>query len=204
MAETEQAIQLAIADFTSGVFPSIRATARAHHLPESTLRSRINGGRSRRTAHEFQQRLTSAQEEFLVDWILEEDAQGRAPSHARTREMAARVLKMVNDTKPLGQNWLSGFLQRNPRVAVCIGRPLASTRAHGATQEALQDLYTTLQRVIQTYNIPPEAIYNMDEHGIALGACDGAPAAARMRKAETSCMRAKQAGVQQAAVNRHT
>jgi hypothetical protein len=43
MAAHEQAISLAINDYTTGVFPSIRAAAKEYGLPESTLRNRLNG-----------------------------------------------------------------------------------------------------------------------------------------------------------------
>jgi hypothetical protein len=54
-------------------------------------------------AHEQQQRLTPAQEEFLTEWILEQDLQGYAPSYTRVREMAARILRINSDIEPLSK-----------------------------------------------------------------------------------------------------
>lgn len=42
MDQREQTIQLAIEEFNSGVFTSIRATARAHGVPEATIRRRLS------------------------------------------------------------------------------------------------------------------------------------------------------------------
>ncbi|KAE8871021.1 hypothetical protein PTNB29_01365 [Pyrenophora teres f. teres] len=48
--------------------------------------------------------LRRQQEDFLVQWILEEDARAFPPSHARAREMANRILKMNGDHKPVGKH----------------------------------------------------------------------------------------------------
>ena len=69
-------------------YTSIRQAAKAYNVPRSTLADRQHGKPPRSAAHEQQQRLTPAQEEFLTEWILEQDLQGLAPSHTRVREMA--------------------------------------------------------------------------------------------------------------------
>jgi hypothetical protein len=86
----------------------------------------------RSAAHEQQQRLTPAQEEFLTEWILEQDLQGFAPSHIHVREMAARILHMNGDVEPLGKAWVSKYVQRNPRVKSVVGRPMEAARVNGA------------------------------------------------------------------------
>jgi len=42
----------------------------------------------RAIAYQNEQRLTHEQEQFLVEWIPEEDARGYPPPHARASEMA--------------------------------------------------------------------------------------------------------------------
>src|SRR5271156_4109132 len=97
-------------------YTSIRQAAKAYNVPRSTLADRQHGKPLRSAAHEQQQRLTPAQEEFLTEWILEQDLQGYAPSHTRVREMAARILRMNGDIEPLGKAWVPKYIQRNPRV----------------------------------------------------------------------------------------
>jgi len=112
-------------------------------LPRSTLQERIKGRKNARESHADQQRLAPKQEEFLVEWIVEEDQRGYPPSHSRAREMAARVLRMNGDTKPIGKKWLRKFIERNPKIASVIGRKIEAVRAEGTNQEALQEfLYT--------------------------------------------------------------
>ena len=104
MAQREHAIQSALQDLDSGVYTNLTAAARAYDIPRSTLQHRKEGKRNRRVAHLHQQRLTPEQEEFLVEWILDEDRRGDPPSHTRAREMATRVLKINGDIEPLGKN----------------------------------------------------------------------------------------------------
>ena len=102
MDARENSIQCAIRDLNAGVYKSQRAAARAYGLPRTTLRDRVNGATSRAIAHQNEQRLTPEQEQFLVDWILEEDARGYPPPHARAREMAHQILRINSDLKPVG------------------------------------------------------------------------------------------------------
>src|SRR4051812_31094982 len=106
MATREERIQLAINSFLDGTFPSKRAAATAYGIPESTLRDRLSGRTNSVNSHKFQQRLPSLQEEFLVEWILEEALRGFPPSHARTRDMAERVARINGDLQPIGQHWV--------------------------------------------------------------------------------------------------
>jgi hypothetical protein len=99
MDARELSIQAAIGDYNAGVYTSLRAVAKAYHVPRSTLQGRLGGASNSALSHQHQQRLTPAQEDFLVDWILDEDARACPPSHARAREMANRILRMNGDTQ---------------------------------------------------------------------------------------------------------
>lgn len=150
MSDRERAIQQAIQDFHSGKFASQRAAAAAHKIPRSTFRSRLDGGTSdSRSSHTHQQRLTPAEEQFLVEWILEQDLQGLPPSHARTREMAARVLLMRNETRPLGRKWTEHFVRRNPRVSGCVGRRVA------ASEKTTREVQVELSALVGQRPSPP-------------------------------------------------
>jgi hypothetical protein len=60
MDPREESLLRALNPYNNNEFPSIRATARAHVVPESTLRSRINGVTNRRAAHAHEQRFIFA------------------------------------------------------------------------------------------------------------------------------------------------
>ncbi|KAK7177393.1 transposase [Paraphaeosphaeria sporulosa] len=169
MDSREASIQAAIADINSGVFKSQRAAALAYNLPQSTISTRINGRTPRPAAHQHQQRLSPKQEEFLADWIIDQDNKGYPPSHARAREMAIRVLQSNGDTEPLGKRYIQHFITRNPRVASVIGRKLDTQRADAATPEQIRAFIELFEVVRKELNIPIKDAYNMDETGTALG-----------------------------------
>ncbi|KAF2004489.1 hypothetical protein P154DRAFT_426479, partial [Amniculicola lignicola CBS 123094] len=54
----------------------------------STLYDQLHSVITSTASHQHQQWLTPLQEDFLVEWILKEDARACPPSHAHAREMA--------------------------------------------------------------------------------------------------------------------
>lgn len=91
MAARESMIEFAIADFGFGVCYSKKAATAAYNIPRLTFIDRINGHTNARASHANQQQLTPLQEEFLADWILEEDTYGYPPSHVCTQELAIHI-----------------------------------------------------------------------------------------------------------------
>ena len=171
MDPREHAIQSAIGDLDTGVYSSQRAAAKAYGIPRSTLQERLRGRTSSALSHQHQQRLTPLQEDFLVEWILEEDARGYPPPHARAREMANRILRMNGDTQPVGKLWVSHFIKRQPRVASVVGRKLEAQRAEAATPEQMRAFLEKYDEIRRRLDIQTENTYNMDETGVALGVC---------------------------------
>ena len=174
MADSEHAITSALADYHSNKFKSQNAAADAYGVPRSTFKSRLRGSQSTRISHEHLQRLSHLQEEFLVKWILDEEARGYAPTHARCREMASRILEMNGDHRPLGKLWVPHFIKRNPRVKTVIGKKLEAARASGVSPEIVTNFFSQYSSLQKEYYILAENTYNMDETGVALGVCNNA------------------------------
>jgi hypothetical protein len=146
MTPKEAAIQSAIADLESGVFTSQRQAANAYNISPSTLRGRLAGQQPHATAHQHQQRLTPKQENFVAEWILDKDSRAQPPTHARVREMATRVLRINNDTTPLGNEWISQFLSQQPRVASIVGQSIVTTQAQAASPNVIQAFLKLFKR----------------------------------------------------------
>jgi hypothetical protein len=185
MLSREDQIQLALTDYESGKIKSQNALAKMYGIPRSTLRNRINGMKQPRESHESQQRLSAIQEEFLVKWIIEQDAQGFPPSHTRTREMATRILRLNGDTLPLGKGWITNFIKRNSSISSCIGRKIDSKRIQNSQPEQLQKFYEYFHRIQCDYGVELANIWNVDEHGIALGICANYKVIAKSGKKHT-------------------
>jgi hypothetical protein len=146
MHSHEESIQAAIADLNSGVFKTQRAAAKAYKVPRSTLQSRLAGCVPHAIAHSNQQRLSPAQEQLLVNWILDEDSRAQPPSHARVREIALRIASAGGDTQPIGTKWVSHFIARNPRVASIVGRSIEAPRAATASPEVIRAFLELFER----------------------------------------------------------
>ncbi|KAI2474910.1 Transposase protein, partial [Pyrenophora tritici-repentis] len=139
MDNREVAIQNALHNLRAGVFKSQRQAARAWGVPRSTLQHRLAGRLPNAIAHSDQQRLTPEQDEFLVEWVLDEDLRAQPPTHLRIREMAIRIFYMNGDNAPLGQHWVANFLRRNPRVHSIVGRKIEAARAEAANPDSIRE-----------------------------------------------------------------
>ncbi|KAI0993564.1 hypothetical protein K3495_g14620, partial [Podosphaera aphanis] len=171
MSQRENSIREAIEALESNPNLTVKAVATAYSVPRSTLRDRLSGSVSRQISQQGVQRLTPNQEEFLAEWILDMDARGFPPSHARTREIASRILSMNKDTDPLGKDWIPKFIKRNPRVASIVCRRIESLRVAGTNHTDLENFYKLFKEVRDRFNIQTGDIWNMDEQGLGLGVC---------------------------------
>ena len=167
----EETIQEAIEDLEAGHFSSIRAAATAYNISRATLGRRMKGWLSRAIAHEPERRLTPYQEEYLVTWILEQEATGHPPSHSFARDMATQILRANADTTDLGNKWLRKFIQRHPSIASIIGRPIISSRVDNTHPDILNNFFHQFKTMQLQNNIEHQDIWNMDKTGIALGPC---------------------------------
>jgi hypothetical protein len=84
----DEAVKAANKDLSEGILSSIRAAAAVYSIPRTTLDRRLNDGLTRRESHSFQQLLSIEHEKRLVQWILDLEKQGHAPTHKQVREMA--------------------------------------------------------------------------------------------------------------------
>lgn len=152
-------------------FPSAAAAARAYNLCERLVRRRALRNVTRQEARVEQQLLSLEQERLLVQWILDEERRGFAPTHARIRDFASRILQLNGGQKSVGHNWVPRFLKRWPNVRTKTGVTIANKRANQLTQSTVMDWYEELLSIMEEKKITPSTTWNMDEVGTALGNC---------------------------------
>ena len=106
LAEQEGKILLALQAIKKEQFKSIRAAARLFGIPESTLRSRAHGIKSRVDTRANCHKLTQLEEDSLIEWILSMDSRGAAPRAATVGEMANILLaaRGTNPSPTIGKN----------------------------------------------------------------------------------------------------
>jgi hypothetical protein len=166
----EQTIQDAIRDYNNGVFKSLREAAKHYRVPHQRLSDRIGGKTTKQQARVSQQALSPAQERMLVQWVIDLETLGQAPTHASIREMAGLISKLNGGPTHIGKGWVIRFLQRNPDIKSKRGRAIDTKRLKNITKEAIQQWFTNLLEVLEAKNVKTNNIWNMDEVGIALGA----------------------------------
>ncbi|KAI1006729.1 hypothetical protein K3495_g1485 [Podosphaera aphanis] len=150
---------MAITDYKSGKYKIERAVAKQYSIPFSTFRDRLRGVPDRSARNQNQQRLSSEQEKFIVEWIIEEDTRACPPWHPRGREMATRILEANGDRNPLGKIWIPHFLKRNPpRVVSMVGRKIEAVRAKAADPQQLRAFIVKFEHTRKRLNVATEDI----------------------------------------------
>jgi hypothetical protein len=133
---TEEEVADAIFDVIDNGL-SIRQSADKNGVPLSTLHSRMNGTTSKSESIQPASRLSAAEEDRVVDWVLKQESLGYAPTAQVVRSVVQAILKKKGDMKPLGKNWMDGFKKRHDRIHTKIGRAQEAVRFDGFTPKAV-------------------------------------------------------------------
>jgi transposase len=169
--QQEGRISLAIQAINNKEISSIRQAAERFQVDRSTLTRRLRGTTSRAETRPNSHKLTEIEEESLLQWILSMDDRGGAPRPSTVREMAALLLQHrgIRNTTPIGQNWVTKFVNRHPEIKSRFSRRYNYERAKQEDPKVIRQWFTTVQEVITAYGILSEDIYNFDETGFAIG-----------------------------------
>jgi transposase-like protein len=122
MAPNELAIKAALDELRNTKNAAVREVCKRYGIPRSTLRRRIERAEPHVTAHSHTQKLPPADENSLVEWILRQNKDGRAPTQANVRDLALSVLRLRHPGRSdlkLGTNWIYNFRRRNPEIGAC-------------------------------------------------------------------------------------
>jgi len=107
--------------------------AEEFQVSKRTLYRRVAGThRSRIESHENQQRLSKAEEAAIVRWCQRQDDNGFPPRLDMVKEMAIFLERKRTGVEPLpvGQNWITRFLTRNPALAAKLSTRLERQRSY--------------------------------------------------------------------------
>jgi hypothetical protein len=173
-SKREGRILLAIKAYQDGQIKSIRAAARAYDLPHNTLLYRLHGHPTRENSQLSNRKLTSTEEESLVQWINSMDERGQPPRIASVRDMANLLLISRTESAesaPLtvGDCWVRRFIQRHPNLKTKFSRKYDHQRALCEDSEIIRGWFQLVDNTIKKYGILSEDIYNFDETGFQMG-----------------------------------
>ncbi|EFW17853.1 conserved hypothetical protein [Coccidioides posadasii str. Silveira] len=146
--EIEGRLELAISAIKKQEVPSIREAARLFEVPYSTLCYRLNGRPARTSLRANSTKLTEAEENLLVQWILDLAKRGSPPRPAFVENMANHLLTLRHSTSNpprVGKNWVSNLIKRRTELKCCYSRRYNYERAKCEDRKVIQQLDIQLQ-----------------------------------------------------------
>ncbi|RYP30822.1 hypothetical protein DL768_011185 [Monosporascus sp. mg162] len=135
-------------------------------IPQSTLSHRVHGSKSRSEAQSNARKLSDAEEQKLVDWILLEEVCGRAPTKKQVRQMAEALL---GPEGAIGKHWIDRFIGRHDKIHTKKGRVMPRERLEARDRNEVHEFFPLVAQIRAKYNIQPANEYNMDETGVQEG-----------------------------------
>ena len=151
---------------------SIRALARAYDVPESTLRTRLRGVHPRSEIVSVNRKLSTTEEQSLVQWILDLNRRGFPPYIIDVRRMADALLAARGQDPPpppVGKNWVSRFVNSQSELQTKWNRKVYSQRALCEDPVAISAWFNLVEETRQAYGILDTDTYNFDETGFMMG-----------------------------------
>ncbi len=169
-AQKEGRLLLAVQAYQKGHFLNIHEAALTYNVPYSTLRHRIAGRVSRVDIRANNFKLTSTEEEALIEWITSMDDRGFPPRISAVQNAARLLLQeRVGPSASIGVNWPSRFIHRYPTLRSRFNRTYDYQRAQCEDPVLIENWFRLVRNIINKYGIPIEDIYNFDETGFAMG-----------------------------------
>ena len=164
----EADIQLALQALKQDATLSQRRAAAIYKVPRSTLSTRLAGTPPRRDCTPNLMKLTSTEEEVIVQHILKLDERGYPPRLADVEDMANSLL--AERCQPsVGKNWAGTFVKRQPELKVKFNRKYDYKRALCEDPEVIQGWFRLVENTKAKYGILDDDTYNFDESGFMMG-----------------------------------
>ena len=147
---------------------SIRAAAKLYRVDHVTLSRRLKGTLSRSDSMPKSRKLTSLEEETIVEYIIDLDARSHPPRLASVEEMANRLLT-ERGAPHVGLRWASNFVKRQPLLRTRFLRRYDHQRAQCEDPDAIRAWFRLVKNMIVKYGVVDADMYNFDETGFAMG-----------------------------------
>jgi hypothetical protein len=163
---------LAIQALQSKQIQSYREAARVYEVSRTTLQRRIQGVLPNNATAPVNLKLSSTEEQSLVQWILDLDRRGFPPQIIDVRRMADVLLAARGQDPPpppLGRNWASRFVNRQPELQIKWNRKFHSQRARCEDPVRIRAWFKLVEDTRVAYGIADQDVFNFDETGFMMG-----------------------------------
>lgn len=153
---------------------SIRKASITFRIPRTTLRSHTK--QSNKPPTRLGSKIpvfNAAQEEELVQHLLKLESRFYGLNMRDIKELAFELAERNNlphpfnkDKRMAGQDWLNGFLQRNPKIAFRAPEATFAARARGFNKVSVSKFFDLLENTMQQSQFGAARIYNADETAV--------------------------------------
>ncbi|KFY28041.1 hypothetical protein V491_00668 [Pseudogymnoascus sp. VKM F-3775] len=144
------------------------AAAAAYGVPHSTLSAHLTGRTSCRNSLPNSRKLTQLEEEAVVEYILDMDSRSYPPWLVDVAAIA-NLLLAAQRKPPIGVNWASSFIKRQPALKTCQLYRYDYKRALYEDPDAINIWFCLMRNIVAKYSITDADIYNFDETGFIMG-----------------------------------
>jgi hypothetical protein len=143
---------------------SQRRAASLYNVPRTTLRRRLQRVPTIQAFNQTKRKLSSIEEQSLVEWILDLDRRGFPPHIIDVRRMADSLLFARGQNpppSPVGKNWVSQWIKNQAELQTKWNKKLHSQRALCEDPVSTGAWFKLVQDTRTRYGIP-------EEHSLAL------------------------------------
>jgi len=170
---SEEAMACAINDVKNNV-KKLRQAARAYNIPVMTLSDRLKTGNSKKPNFGIKPTFTREQEHEIADQVFLMAKMFYGISSVELRRLVyeyAEVNKIPHTfnkaARLAGQDWLCGFLARNPRISVRKPEATSISRITAFNKKEVDLFFSNLETEFDKHKFQASQIYNFDETGIS-------------------------------------
>ncbi|OAQ57639.1 fot5 transposase [Pochonia chlamydosporia 170] len=121
-------------------------------------------------------KLTNLEESTIVRYILDLGSRSFPPRLSGVQDMANRLLADRN-APPVGVNWASNFVKRQPQLFTRFTRQYDYQRALCEDPKIIKPWFELVRNTVAKYGIQDEDFHNFDETGFMMGVISSVSAA---------------------------
>ena len=164
----EGRIDLALQAYRSDQFATLRCAATAFNVDHQRLSDRLSGIMFRPTVRPNSHKLTLAEEQTIVKYILDLDSRGFAPRLGEVADMANKLLA-IRGGQPIGKKWTQRFVARSHELKMAFSRAKDRQRILQEDPEVIGAWFKLVSETIAQYGVDKNDVYNFDETGFQMG-----------------------------------
>lgn len=156
----------------------IRTVAKEKGIPKSTLQRYVRKYKNHAEAvlapnYTHSLVFTKEQEENLSQYLLNMSRMFHGLTKTQVKQLAFELTQKKGlpaptswvENKAAGNEWLSGFLERNPQLSVRTPEATSLARARAFNELTMKEYFSNLENLLQSTKVNGARIFNLDESG---------------------------------------